>query len=206
MAAARCKHAIREAAYIYDGKIFQLSSSSSHLQIAVRDLWTGNVLKFQHYGINDSLDFANSPILIPGRGTLGIEKEYSDLKKFIRRFKSFEPSLQVRRFKDDYVLCIGGYERIQTGGPMRMNPANGAWVAGGGGYSYDRACAFYTALNTKNLFHSNERFQRTLASRYAEMSQAFDGVTDEAILHIGNRHYLGRYVVNSDTYKVQMIE
>jgi hypothetical protein len=61
---------------------------------------------------------------ISGRCPLGIEKEYSDLKKFIRRFKSFEPSLQVRRFKDDYVLCIGGYERIQTGGPMRMNPAN----------------------------------------------------------------------------------
>lgn len=192
------------SSYIYDGKIFQLSSSPSHLQIAVRDLWTGNILRFQHHGIDDSLNFANSPVLIPGRGTFGIEKEYADLKKFIRRYKSFSPSLQVRRYKEDYVLCIGGYERIQTGGAMRMNPATGVWT-GGTGFSYERVCAFYTALNAKNLFHSNTYFQRTLASYYAEMEKAFDGVTDEAILHISGSHYLGRYLTDRDVYTLQKI-
>lgn len=193
------------ASYVYDGKIFQVANSATSLDIAIRDLWTGNVLQHHRYGIDkDSIVFANSPILMPGRGVLGVEKEYDSPKKFLKRFKNFQPSVQVRREGNDYLLCIGGYELVDTRTPGVMKP-NGLMV-GGGGMVYERACSFYSAVNANNLFRSNVRYERTLASYYADMSQFLDGITDEAILRVGGKHYVGRYVIQGKRYELRKVK
>lgn len=195
----------RGASYIYDGKIFHVFASSTNFKLAVRDLWTGNMLKLLEYGKSDTIEFANSPILMPGRGSLGIEKEYDTSKKFLRRYKAFHPSIQVRRVGNDFVLCIGGYEQVNTPPSARFGTIPGALPTYSGGTSYERACAFYSALNATNLTRSNTFYAKTLAAHYADMSQMFDGVTDEAILSFGGKHYLGRYLVGEKIYRLQEI-
>lgn len=192
------------ASYVYDGKIFQIASSPDQIQFAVRDLWTGAVLKYHSYGKEDSITFANSPILMPGRGAFGVEKNYNSPKKFLRRFKSFTPSIQVRRQGNDYLMCIGGYEMVQSGGGMVMGP-NGMMTPGFGGMAYERVCSFYSAINATNLFWSGARYQRTLADQYVDMAQFLDGVTDEAIIPLGGKHYLGKYVINDKVYVLKRI-
>jgi hypothetical protein len=196
---------MKGASYIFDGKIFQTGSSGSELLISIRDLWTGNMVQTHRYHSDDSLSFANSPLLIPGRGSLGIEKEYSSTKKFLKRFKPFTPFIQVRKQGNEYLMCIGGYEWINTYSQGAMNPTTGRFGPGMS-MTYERAFAFYSAVNATNLFRSSTRFDRTLVSYYADMSQAFDGVTDEAILHIGEHHYLGAYYKDTDSYVLRKVK
>lgn len=193
------------ASYVYDGKIFHVFASSTNFKLAVRDLWTGNMLKLLEYGKSDTIEFANSPILMPGRGSLGIEKEYDTSKKFLRRFKSFQPSIQVRRAGNDYLLCIGGYEYVNTAPSARFGAVPGAAPMYAGGTTYERACAFYSALNATNLARSSTQYPKTLVAHYAEMSQMFDGITDEAIFLLGGDHYLGQYVKGEGVYRLQAI-
>ncbi len=190
--------------YLFDGKIFQVASSASTFQLTIRDLWTGNLLQNTQYGNADTIDFANSPVMVPGRGILGIEKELSTTKKFLKRYKKCTPSIQVRLEGNEYLMCIGGYEHVKKTTGSGFNPSTGAFT-GSSGYSYERAFSFYTAVNNKNYFRSTNRFKRTLASYHANMSVMLDNSTDEAILLIGNNYYLGQYNTKTDTYNIRKL-
>ncbi len=196
---------IKGSSYIFDQKIFQVATTNSSLHIVIRSLADGAVLKQYNYDNDaDKLTFANSPIFMPGRGSFGIEKEYESPKKFFRRFRAFKPSILVRKSGDDYLMCIGGFEEVNTG-PSTMFGAPGAPMTMTGGSSYERVCSFYSAVNASTLEVSTNKYGRTLVDYYAESMFGKGNLSEENLLFIGQQHYNGHYDKSSDQYKINRI-
>lgn len=199
----------RRSSYIFDGKLFQLYMNNEQLLLRVRDLETGKALFTKALLREDSIEgLANSPIKIPGRGLLGVEKEYRSVRKFMRRFSTFSPSLQVRRAGDDYLLCIGGHEEGAT--PMAPgfgNPVPGAWGPGTtGGYSYERSFSFYSAVNAQTMTRSGVFFKKPLIAAYEDMLKSMENPPDHALYTVGGRFYMGYFDKKEKRYRFKQIE
>jgi hypothetical protein len=154
-----------------------------------------------HTTAPDTIEFASSPIYMPGRGGLGLEKEYNTPKKFFRRFKTFQPAIQVRKENDDYLMCISGFEIVNTYMPIG-GAVGGAMMAGN---TYERSCAFYYALGAHSLEKSERRYPETLVTYVSDMVSSFDGITDEALFLVGHTHYMGSFSKSSKKYTLRKI-
>ncbi len=195
--------ALDGSSYVYDNKIFQLAADRNWLHITVRDLWTGNILRQHHHTSKaDSIEFANSAIYMPGRGSFGIEKEYKSPRKFFLRFKTFQPAIQVRKEGNDYLMCISGFEIINT---SSMSPVGGGGVMVMHGGTYERSCAFYSALDANSLEQSQHRYPETLVTYLSDMVSSFDGITDESVYLVGSQHYMGSFNKSSKKYTLRKV-
>lgn len=201
----------KRSSYIYDNRLFQLYMNNEQLLLRIRDLETGKPLFTKALLREEKVqDFANSPILVPGRGIIGEEKEYSSVRKFVRRFSKFNPFIQVRRNGDDYLFSLGGFEEINvpTGGG-RFNPVTGTWnggVGGFGGYSYERSFSFYSAVNVQTMTRSTVVFKKSLIAVYAQMLEDLKKPRDYALYHMGGHYYLGYYNTDEKSYLLKPIE
>jgi len=193
--------------FIFDKKVFQLYMNHEQFMLRVRDLDSGEPLFSKILMREDTIEgIANSPILVPGRGSFGIEKEYRSVRKFVRRFSKFRPFMQVRREGDDYLMCIGGYEEITTFSPG-MNPGTGTFAAGPGYMnSYERAFSFYSAINAQTMTRSSVFFKKSLIEAYNDMLTVVERPRDQALYHIGNHFYLGYFNKPEKKYRLRQLK
>lgn len=192
--------------FIFDDKIFQLYMNHEQFMLRVRDLDSGNPLFTKTLLREDTIEgIANSPILVPGRGTFGIEKEYRSVRKFVRRFSKFRPFMQVRREGDDYLMCIGGHEEVTTFSPG-MNPATGTFNTVGYMSSYERSFSFYSAIDTRTMTHSAVFFKKSLIEAYNDMLTIVERPRDQALYRIGNHFYLGYFDKPGKKYRLRQLK
>ena len=199
----------RRSSYIFDNRLFQLYMNEEQLIVRMRDLDTKEPLFTKSVLRDDSISgFANSPILVPGRGMLGIEKEYASAKKFMRRFAKFDPFIQVRRDGERYLLCLGGHEEVRSpAAPGSFNNATGAWNFGTVGYSYEHAFSFYFAIDEKPaLAQSTAFYKKPLIAAYADMLENLKKPRDPALYSIGGLFYLGYYDKDERQYRFVQIK
>lgn len=201
----------RRSSYIYDGKLFQVYMNSDQFLLRIRELETGKPLFTKVLMQEDTIEgLANSPLLVPGRGLLGLEKEYKSVRKFMRRFAKFLPSLQVRRAGDDYLLCIGGYEELTNPGaaPLIGVPASGGiWrPVGTGGYSNEHSFSFYSAVNAQTMTRSDVFFKKPMIAAYNDMLKSTEKPPDHALYAIGGAFYMGYYDKADKSYKFKQLK
>ncbi len=202
-------NAPREArnSYIFDKKIFQLYMNSEQILLRVRDLYSGEPIFTKTLLAEDTIEgLANSPILVPGRGGFGIEKEYRSVQKFIKRFSKYDPFIQVRRSGDDYLMCIGGHEVIKNYNMSNMNPTTGMMTTPGYMASYERAFSFYSAINAQTMTRSPVFFKKSLVEAYSDMLEAVERPRDQALYRIGEQFYLGFFDKAEKKYRLRHLK
>lgn len=193
--------------FIYDRKIFQMYMNSDQFMLRVRDLDTGTPLFTKALLREDTIEgLANSPIMLPGRGLLGVEKEYKSVRKFVNRFSKFRPFIQVRRAGNDYLLCLGGYEVVSNNNPGFYNPAFGM-VTGGGFYgSYEHAFSFYSAIDAQTLTRSPVFFKKSLTAAYQDQVTIMNDPPDQALIRIDGKFFLGYFDRGEKLYRLKKID
>lgn len=192
--------------FIFDKKIFQLYMNHEQFMLRVRDLDSGEPLYTKTLLREDTIEgIANSPILVPGRGSFGVEKEYRSVRKFVRRFSKFRPFMQVRREGDDYLMCIGGYEEITTFSPG-MGPGPGTFMATNYMTTYERSFSFYSAINTQTMTRSSVFFKKSLIEAYSDMLAIVERPRDQALYGIGNHFYLGYFDKPDKKYRLRQLK
>jgi hypothetical protein len=193
--------------YLLDDKLFQLYVDNDNLALLVRRLADGELLYERFVQGDEPLDFVNSPVVLPGRGALGIEKEYKTARKFINEVFKYDSYLLARRAGSDYLLSIGGYLVVNNPGPMSMGPGGMGMMRMGAGYSYDRSFGFYSALQDQPSWqHSSTQYKKTLLQAYTDTVEIMTGERDEALYAIGNRYYLGWYDRKTDSYRLKQLK
>ena len=209
---------------IFEGKLFALCLSEEWLALQVRDLDSGDTLwQKQFAASDDSLSgLFNSPVLLPTRSSFNIEKEYNTGKKFIPRYFKFDPSIQVRRDSNGYVLCLGGVKEVATGGggpvfmpgtpgistPYGNVPGTaGSWRGGwGGGGSTERSANFYVALDgSKPWDRSTRYYEETF---YGQINKRYETITllAEGMFHLFGKDYFGFYLKSDKTYRLNSMK
>lgn len=192
--------------FIFDKKIFQLYMNHEQFMLRVRDLNNGEPLYTKTLLREDTIEgIASSPILVPGRGNFGIEKEYRSVRKFVRRFSKFRPFMQVRREGDDYLMCIGGYEEITTFSPG-MGPGTGTFMATNYMNTYERSFSFYSAINAQTMTRSSVFFKKSLIEAYNDMLTIVERPRDQALYRIGNHFYLGYFNKPEKKYRLRQLK
>lgn len=208
----------RRSSYIYEDKLFQLYFNNEQILFRIRDLESGKVLFTQSLLRDDTIEgIASSPILVPGRGLLGVEKEYRSVRKFMKRFSKFDPFIQVRRSGDNYLLCAGGFEEVKllrgissTGPGFTTATPTGAWVADGAtsayATSYERSFSFYSAVDARTMTRSDVYYEKPLIAVYDDMLEKVKRPRDHALYRIGERYYLGYYDKRHKAYRFERVE
>ncbi len=208
----------RRSSYIYEDKLFQLYMNNEQILFRIRDLESGKPLFTKSLLREDTIeDLASSPILVPGRGLLGVEKEYRSVRKFMKRFSKFDPFIQVRRSGSNYLLCIGGFEEVKllrgisSAGPgFTTATPTGAWVADGAtsayATSYERSFSFYSAVDARTMTRSDVYYEKPLIAVYNDMLEKVKRPRDQALYRIGERYYLGYYDKRHKEYRLERVE
>lgn len=195
------------SSYIFENRLFQFYFNDEMLLLRVRDLESGQSLYKYSLAIGDSLrGLANSPILVPGRGLFGIEREQMTTRDLLRRFARFKPFLQVRRDGERLLLCLGGYDRTDL--PLYIpfaQPIPGLTLGIIFDLSYERSFAFYSALDAATLTPPAAFYEKPLYAVYADKMKTLQNPKDQALYRIGGRFYLGYFDKESKTYRFREI-
>ncbi|MBK8921166.1 MAG: hypothetical protein IPM81_06590 [Saprospirales bacterium] len=213
---------------LLDRKLFTVFCHSEQMVIQVQDVMTRRVLWQEELAAtDDTMTVFNSPVILPGRGALGIKREYHTGEKFIPRFLKFNPFLQVRRDSSGYILSMGGFLLVEGGGggPVFMpgspgistpfgsvSGTPGRWTSGGWGGSHERSANFYIALDVSPpatpgdasgpaFSPSDILYDNTF---FGEISTRFNAISDVAdgVFYLFGQHYFGHYVRENDTYRL----
>ena len=208
----------RRSSYIYEDKLFQLYLNNEQILFRIRDLGSGKTLFIKSLLRDDTIEgIASSPILVPGRGLLGVEKEYRSVRKFMKRFSKFDPFIQVRRAGGNYLLCAGGFEEVKflqgvtSAGPgFTTATPTGAWVADGApsayATSYERSFSFYSAIDARTMTRSDVYYEKPLIAAYNDVLEKAKKPRDQALYRIGGRFYMGYFEKQRGAYRFLRIE
>lgn len=195
------------SSYIFENRLFQMYFNDEMLLLRVRDLESGQSLYKYSIAAGDSLrGLANSPILVPGRGLFGIEREQLTTRDLLRRFARFKPFLQVRRDGERLLLCLGGYDRTDL--PLYVpfaQPIPGLTLGVVFDLSYERSFAFYSVLDAAALTPLNIFYQKPLYSVYSDKMETLQNPKDQALYRIGGRFYLGYFDKSSKHYRFREV-
>jgi|GEM_PF-2575154 len=196
------------SSYIFENRLFQLYFNADEFVLRVRDLETGQSLFSRTLHWADSLkSVVNSPLLVPGQGIFGIEKEYTDLRSFLRRFARFRPFLQVRRSGDHWVMSAGGYDEKNLSIPVgAVGIAPGLSVGLAIDISYERTFNFYTALDAASLNLAPVFYEKPLLEVYSEALKAVEHPRDHSLYRIGGRFYLGYFDKKQSQYRFEALQ
>lgn len=200
----------RVCGYVYDGKLFQLSLKNDFFALQVVELSDKKVLFTKTLLEHDSLDqVLNTEVMVPGRGSLGIERSYVTPNKFVRRLLQFKPYIQVRKSGSEYIIGMGGYEEVKSGPSPVMTPTGGFGAGGGmyfgtGGYNYERVTFFYSVISATDYTHGSKYIARTIQEQIRNLSESdpFWWTTLRApgtFYFLGNT-YFGEYSRSDDAY------
>ncbi|MCB0543019.1 MAG: hypothetical protein KDC70_05860 [Saprospiraceae bacterium] len=206
----------RRSSYIYEDKVFQVYMNDEQLLLRIRDLESGKVLFTKALLREDTIEgLANSPILVPGRGLLGIEKEYRSVRRFMKRYASFEPFIQVRRAGDHYLMCIGGREKtrvlpspIPGQGPGFSNNFGIWWDVWNPsyGYSYRNSFSFYSLVHVPTMTRSVVYYEKPLIAASNELLEEVKKPRDQCLFRIGGRYCLGYFDEKTKNYRLVTLE
>ena len=199
----------REArnSFIFEEKIFQLYLDSEQFLLRVRDLQSGESLFSKILMREDTIaGIANSPILVPGGGIFGVEKEYRSVGRFARRFARFDPFMQVRRVGNDYLMCIGGHEEVNQQSFGTLNPATGMMSPGGWYGSYERSFSFYSAIDARTMTRSDVFFKKTVSGAYFNLVNVIVPPRDHGLFRVGERFFLGYHDKGARTYRLKELK
>lgn len=207
----------RRSSYIYEEKLFQLYLNNEQILLRIRDLDSGKTLFTKSLLREDTIEgLANSPILVPGFGAFGLEREYRSVRKFMKRFSKFDPFIQVRRAGENYLLCAGGYENVQmfpglatSGSGFASAGINPVWVnpwTPSYALSYDRSFTFYSAVQAGTMTRSDVFFEKPLIAAYHDLLEKIKRPRDQALYRIGEKFYMGYFDKKQKQYRLQWIE
>ena len=196
------------SSYILGDRLFQLYFNEEQFTLRARDLDSGAPLFARTLLWPDTIsNLLNSPLLIPGQGWFGIEKEYKNMRDFLQRFARFRPFLQVRRAGDVYLMSLGGYNEKEVSVPIAgVGIVSGLAVGLAVNISYERTFAFYSAVDAGTLRRSSVYFEKPLFQVYEEMLKAADNPRDSALYRIGGVFYLGYFDKKAKQYEFKKIE
>lgn len=195
------------SSYIMDGKLFQVSVNDQLFSIVARDMQTGKPLLEKYIKEIDTLDFANSPISFTslfGEKGESINETFPTTRKFLKKMKSHNTFLSVKKHQSDYLMSIGGHTIKQSAGGYSSTGGIGGGPYIAGGYSYVSNFGFYTAFNKDSWKHSDIWFQHSVQDIFTEVrdkvSQNLSGVEDTGLFCINNLYYMGYFKKRAQTY------
>lgn len=119
--------------YIFENKLFQITSSRAKMKFKVVDMDSKELIK--EYGVTkeDTITFKNSPIIQEGGGMFPAlsenrVREMEKTAKYLRKISSADLGISVYKTDDSYNVILGGTKEINTGGgaPMMMPGFGGA--------------------------------------------------------------------------------
>ncbi|MHA7055744.1 hypothetical protein ACWGOQ_0000885 [Aquimarina sp. M1] len=136
--------------YIFDNKLFQISSSRQKMKFRVSDIETKEIIKEYRLNKEDTIDFKNSPILQEGGGmfpsiTSNRVREMEKTAKYLRKITAADLGISVYKLGNQYNIVLGGTKEINGGGAMTIGfgGAVGGAVAGFGNITVGFNPTFY---------------------------------------------------------------
>ncbi len=124
--------------YLFDNKLFQITSSKKKMKFTVTDLSTDNIIKEYALQKEDTITFKNSPIIqegVPplfdytGENIRTMEKT----AKYLRKISAGRLGISVYKINDLYNIVLGGIVYRSSGGAPMMFTTGGFSVATGAG-------------------------------------------------------------------------
>lgn len=200
----------RVCSYVYDDKLFQLGLKNDFFTLQIINIADKNVLFSKTLLEHDSLNqVLNTEVMVPGRGSLGIERTYVTPNKFVRRLLQFKPYIQVRKSGSEYIIGMGGYEEVKSGPSPVMTPTGGFGAGGGmyfgtGGYNYERVTFFYSVISAADNTHSRKYIARTIQEQIRNLSESdpfwWNTLRAPGTFYFLGNTYFGEYSRSDDAY------
>lgn len=190
--------------YLYDSKLFQMGLKKDYFSLEIFDLADKKKVFSTILLEKDSLNqLLNSDVIVPGRGSLGIERTYQTPDKFSQKLLQLTPFMQVRKSGEDYLIGMGGH--LEVNNP----PSNNAFSPAGGigmtsGYSYERTTFFYAVLHATDYSHSKRFIAHGIQNQIKTITEnEFNWITESlspGVFRLFNQYYMGKYSRKKDAY------
>lgn len=200
--------------YLFEDKIFQVSSNSKKLFFLIKDYKTADILAQYTINIDEPILFKNTPIIQYG-GAYANKRILKKTKQYLRKVATANIGIAVNRINNKYLITLGGYKEIKTGGagmgmgfgiPMGsfggvsifFNPAGFAYNS----YSRTKSVSFKTLLDTK-FEHLKESLPENAFDLIKNYQDNYDNPQKgESIFKYKEYYILGHYNFGNQFYQL----
>lgn len=112
---------IKYNSFIFNKKLFQVSSSYTALKLSIKDLATGNTIKQYEFEENKDIAFKNGPIIQDGSAYDSEPRVLSKSNQLLRKIANSKVAVTANNNNDSTVsVTIGSYQEIKYEG-VRFN-------------------------------------------------------------------------------------